>query len=407
MTSRSGRVLVVGDNDLAGLATVRSLGRAGLDVDLVAFERSSVTRSSRYVRRLIRVGHPLASGPTFVAGLLDVVRATPYDLVLPTSDKALLPLIEHRDLIEGHTRLAAPDSEAFEQAHNKQTTLEIASRVGLTIPRSRLLRSVRDLAADVSFPLVLKPVSSFVSSSAHRSSVCIVRSEEQLRERLPGLLLTSEVIAQEFCPGYGVGVSVIANRGEIRVAFQHERVHEPPEGGASSYRRSVPLDPELLDGARRLFGAMAWTGAAMAEFKVDPATGRAVLMEVNGRLWGSVALAIHAGVDFPRLLYDLFVLGDCGPSLAYRSPVYSRHTVRDFYWLQENSRAPRGEVGILHLRPLAILSEIRNILLLRERYDLESLTDPGPAITAWRQLARAAVSKIKRTLGQSHTASKS
>ena len=46
---------------LAGLATVRSLGRAGLDVDLVAFERSAVTRSSRYVRKLIRVGHPLAS----------------------------------------------------------------------------------------------------------------------------------------------------------------------------------------------------------------------------------------------------------------------------------------------------------------------------------------------------------
>ena len=49
---------------------------------------------------------------------------------------------------------------------------------------------------------------------------------------------------------------------------------------------------------------MLSTGAevAMVEYKLDAATGTAYLMEINGRFWGSLQLAIDAGVDFPLLL---------------------------------------------------------------------------------------------------------
>lgn len=49
---------------------------------------------------------------------------------------------------------------------------------------------------------------------------------------------------------------------------------------------------------------MAWHGVAMVEFKVT-ADGTAYLMEINGRFWGSLQLAIDAGVDFRWLLYQL------------------------------------------------------------------------------------------------------
>ena len=43
----------------------------------------------------------------------------------------------------------------------------------------------------------------------------------------------------------------------------------------------------------------------MAEFKVNPRTGGWVLIEINGRFWGSLPLTIAAGADFPRYLYEL------------------------------------------------------------------------------------------------------
>ena len=99
----------------------------------------------------------------------------------------------------------------------------------------------------------------------------------------------------------GTYTAVLDDRGELVAAFQHERVHEPPQGGVSSYRRSVALSEPLLEGARQFCRELRWTGPAMFEFKVCPDTGRAVLMEVNGRFWVSLQLAVSAGVDFPRL----------------------------------------------------------------------------------------------------------
>jgi predicted ATP-grasp superfamily ATP-dependent carboligase len=43
----------------------------------------------------------------------------------------------------------------------------------------------------------------------------------------------------------------------------------------------------------------------MLEFKQDETTGAYVLMEINARLWGSVQLAIDAGVNFPRALVEV------------------------------------------------------------------------------------------------------
>jgi protein-tyrosine-phosphatase/predicted ATP-grasp superfamily ATP-dependent carboligase len=388
--ARSGKVLVVGDNDLAGLATVRSLGRAGLAVHLVSFEKPSITRWSRYVRRTYDLGHPLTEPTAFADRFLALVRDQPFDLAIPTSDKALLPLMKRRGEIEDFTRLAAPDDAGFTVTQDKERTLHLANQLGITVPRSQILRTVADmdrLEMPSAFPVVLKPTQSVMLETLARNEVVIVRSAAELRARLPGLLARCPVLVQEFCRGYGVGVVVVADRGTLIGALQHERVHEPPEGGASSYRKTVPLSPDLLEAARQLCAALHWTGPAMIEFKVHPETGAAVLMEINGRLWGSLALAIQAGFDVPRVLHDLLVLGDTRPIRNYRVPFYVRHTTRDLDWLRANFRAPAGRPDLLRKSVGQVIGEVNHVLRGREGYDLESLIDPLPAVRAWLAFA--------------------
>ena len=55
----------------------------------------------------------------------------------------------------------------------------------------------------------------------------------------------------------------------------------------------------------RMLGPIGWHGVAMMEYKQDRRTGEFVLMEVNGRFWGSLQLAVDAGVDFPFLACQL------------------------------------------------------------------------------------------------------
>jgi protein-tyrosine-phosphatase/predicted ATP-grasp superfamily ATP-dependent carboligase len=401
MAEPRGNVLVLGDNDLAGLATVRSLGRARVAVHLVAFEPAPIARRSRHVRRAHHLGHPLREPDQFTDRLLHLLRRTPFDLVIPTSDKALVPLLPRRDEVETLARFVAPDHAGFLATHHKDQTLRLAERLGIAVPPTQVLHNVADMARlqrPFTFPLVLKPSRSVTPRTLIRNTVVIVRSEEELFQRLPALLERCPVLVQQFCPGHGVGLTILARRGEVVAAFQHRRVHEPPEGGASSYRQSVPLSSDLLDAARRVCAELRWTGPAMLEFKVDPDTGRAVLMEINGRLWGSLALAIQAGVDFPRLLYDLYVHDRVTPTFSYRTPYFVRHTTRDLYWLRANWQTPAGRKDLLKRSPAELLREIGNVVLGREGYDLESLSDPLPAVFGWLDFTAEIARGLRRRL---------
>ena len=64
----------------------------------------------------------------------------------------------------------------------------------------------------------------------------------------------------------------------------------------------------------------------MMEYRWDSKTDQFYLMEMNGRFWGSLHLALYAGVDFPTLLVDAF--HDRIPSVVtgFRRGVYCRHT---------------------------------------------------------------------------------
>jgi predicted ATP-grasp superfamily ATP-dependent carboligase len=96
---------------------------------------------------------------------------------------------------------------------------------------------------------------------------------------------------------------VLLWNGELRAAFAHRRIREkPPSGGVSVLSESIALDSDLLARSVALLRDFDWQGVAMVEYKVDHVTGVPYLMEVNGRFWGSLQLAIDAGVDFPRIL---------------------------------------------------------------------------------------------------------
>ena len=94
----------------------------------------------------------------------------------------------------------------------------------------------------------------------------------------------------------------------------------------------------MLDDAERLLTALKWHGVAMVEFKMD-ARGQYWLMEINPRLWGSLALSIDAGVDFPAGLLQIA----CGQQLAaqpqYKIHYYTRDLRTDIDWLKSNLRA--------------------------------------------------------------------
>src|SRR5204862_7287045 len=131
-------------------------------------------------------------------------------------------------------------------------------------------------------------------------------------------------LIQAFVPGQGKGVFALCDRGQVTAWFAHERLRDVrPSGSGSSLRRSTALDPRLQTPAARLLSALAWHGPAMVEFRDDGAT-EPCLLEVNGRFWGSLELAVASGVDFPKLWVDLLRGAPVEPRTRYDTGVTLR-----------------------------------------------------------------------------------
>jgi hypothetical protein len=146
---------------------------------------------------------------------------------------------------------------------------------------------------------------------------------------------------------------------------------------------SEALDPRLFDAAARLLGALRWTGVAMVEFKGDGEA--AVLVEINGRVWGALPLAVAAGVDFPALLVELLLKGPPtdGPTTlpAYRVGVRSRDLDLERAWIAEvfRRRSSQHLPGRLPTRPEALAVALR-LLWPPDGYDVLDRRDPGPGL---------------------------
>jgi len=75
----------------------------------------------------------------------------------------------------------------------------------------------------------------------------------------------------------------------------------------------------------RLLDALQWHGVAMVEFRYDERDKDYKLLEINPKFWGSLDLALAAGVDFPSYLCQMAR----GATLAY-SEEYQRNLA--YHW---------------------------------------------------------------------------
>ena len=89
---------------------------------------------------------------------------------------------------------------------------------------------------------------------------------------------------------------------EERSALLYQQIDHrwPVPAGWTARAHTLPLDTDLLRGAERLLDDLGWIGLVELEF-IRGADGGPRLIDFNGRYYGSMQLAVAAGMDFPRL----------------------------------------------------------------------------------------------------------
>jgi len=395
------RVLLLGDDLRAFLAIARSLGRRGVEVHAAPSDFSSPALKSRYIAAVHRLPpYPLDPG-LWESALALLIAEEDLRFVVPTSDSGLFMLRHHAERL-GRERIGIANEGALEIFSDKANTRALAEAHGVPVASGRLIgggETAAKLAATLGLPLVLKPRASYALGDVKtKRSARVVRDAAGLERELSSGAWDG-CVAESFFPGIGVGVSVLAREGRILLAYQHRRLRESSETGASTRRVSERVDPALLAEVRPLAAAAKLDGVAMFEFRQDRRGGRHVLLEVNPRFWGSLPLAVAAGADFPALWWDLAVHGR-ESAASYAAGIVKADLTGEFDRAADRIEEARGPARAM--AAAAGLATAAGLLIARKGADSWAADDPRPWREERGELARRTrVSLRKRLPGRS------
>lgn len=357
-------ILLTDPEQRASLAAARSLAHHGWRVVTLGASRGLAGRSRAVSGHCAASGEDLRSIERYRIIVATAVKQENIDVVLPISDSASRALLGLDDILGA--RVAGPSLAAYERASDKASLLNLASSLGIRVP-SQYLLSDRDSLGSVRHAIagsaVLKPTRSVVEVAGRSISLGVkfVSDVTEIESALDNYPQEAyPILVQERTFGDGVGLFLLRTNGQTHLQFAHRRLREkPPAGGISTYREAIAPPPILLKKSELLLDSLAYSGAAMIEFKHDAKSGEYILMEINARLWGSLQLAIDAGVNFPNVLADLALHGKVSPQ-------------------------PPARVGV---RSVWELGELDHALAL-VRHSREKLHAPASMETGWRAAAR-------------------
>ena len=304
--------------DVISLAVVRSLGKKNIDFTVFSTNEKTLANYSKYCKNSI------VSFNEFDFFL----KLSPDYMVYPMDENLMLQLSKNKKNLQ--CSLAFPEYPTLETVINKSRFIRHAIEHNVPCPQTVFIdrsEDIRNISTMPEFPVVLKP-----SAGSGGKGIRFINSFEEFRitgkrffEKYGQFTIQEKI---PFIHKYTVGVLCNADSKVRRACVIKEIRNYPVETGPACYAETVYY-PELVKLSVKLMESLNYFGIADIDFLVDARTGKPILMEINPRFWGSLQVAINAGVDFPSLLFELMKTGDIEKSFDYKTGVRCRHLVFD------------------------------------------------------------------------------
>ncbi|MER5430616.1 ATP-grasp domain-containing protein [Streptomyces sp. NPDC002588] len=292
------------------LGAVRSLGRAGIDVHVVADSTGSPVRASRFVRRLHHPPPPGAAPADIAANLLRVAALVERPAVLiPMDDASAIAVSRLREELAPAYLLPGQPGALPEQVADKAELARVCTAAGVPHPETFVPDSASQVVSAawrLGLPVVAKWSRPWLlpAGTGLRSTV-VVHSVDEARE----LYLRTEeagsrLLLQAFLPpapnrdwffhGY------TDRSGALRGGGVGRKLCAWPRGAGLTAVGRWTENPQVHALAQRLVGDLGYRGILDLDFRRD-ATGAYHLLDFNPRPGAQFRLfADAAGLDVVR-----------------------------------------------------------------------------------------------------------
>ena len=311
---------------------LRSLSKRGLSVAVASDSRVSMSLWSKYAKKRLIYPSFYNNPDIFIDWLEKVFLTLKPRVYIPTDEEIFIVAKYSERLRKTVVIIPISDFRTLRLLHLKSELIKTAKDLNIPVPLSiqpQSLEDVKSFAQTAGFPLVIKDSDTRGAIGVHyiySPKELIKKYESKFSEKFSH---HRPFILQEYVSGNGYGVSLLMNHGKTRAIFTHKRLRERLFRGGTSTKRISVRNEILSEYAVKILEKVNFHGVAMVEFKYNENSQRVYLLDVNPRFWGSLALPIAAGIDFPYLLYKMATEGDIKFTSEYREGIVVRWLLGD------------------------------------------------------------------------------
>ncbi len=308
------------------LASLRGLTAEGFAVTAVGASPLAPGLWSRDPAGRRLAPHPRLDLDGFLAVLTSLVREERFAILLAGTDASLLAISENRDRLSEHVRLGLPPHPVVAGALDRVRVARAAVAAGVPAPEERVCADVKTAlaaGAELGYPVAVKPIETVIvrDGVTHRRASRIAHGARELERRAREI---GPCVVQRWLQARVVSVGGVAAADGIlaHAVSRYERMW-PVHGGNVAFSETIAAPPGLLERVEALLRELGWTGLFELEL-LETADGRYAAIDFNPRAYGSMSLAIAAGVCLPAVWCDWLLDGRrpgqraATPGLRYR-----------------------------------------------------------------------------------------
>ena len=327
---------------------LRSLSLKDVKVAVGDISSKAMSKSSKYCAYPFSYPSFYKNPKDFIESLKSTFQILKPSVYIPVHEEIFVVAKYINEFKDLEVKIPISDFQLLKSVHKKDSFAKIAESLGISMPQTFKPKNISDLKSIWNEignrgKVVIKLLNTnsakgvfYATSYDNLLKIYTDLTEEN------NLKMEEYPIIQEYVSGDGYGVSLLFNKGKMRARFTHKRLREKIATGGTSTRRVSIKNHVIEEQAEHLLTSLKWHGVAMVEFKYNENEKKGWLIEVNPRFWGSLALPIKSGVDFPYLLYRMATYGDVETVTDYQEGIVVRWILGDILATLSQIKAKRS-----------------------------------------------------------------
>lgn len=279
-----------------------------------------------------------------IAELISIYKSLQALAIMPLNDKSVWLCDKLSTVPE--IIVAGPTGKQAQLALDKRIQVRSALSSGFNVPYTSIIENYEDTKKINSFPLILKPalaVAELKGRLLNTATMHFCANRQEFNEAINKWDGKQPLLAQKIHKGVGEGLFGFAVDNDIILCSAHQRIRMMnPRGSGASACRPIQITDHPVNSAKDMLSKMQWYGMFMIELLRDEA-GKIWFIELNGRAWGSMALALRMGFDYPTWT----VMQRLNPTYIPSAPrpresIVCRHLGREMIHLLQVLRGPQS-----------------------------------------------------------------